>query len=250
MTMLQKIRNYFSKQLLTAKDESPQVAYDTWAKDYDSQPDNLMLALDEEVFSALLNEIDVKDSVIVDVGCGTGRHWKKIFDRKPGKLIGFDVSEGMLEMLRQKFPAAESWLLSNDELIPLGNESCDIVISTLTIAHIENAKTAITEWNRVLKTGGYIIITDYHPSALEKGARRTFRHDNKTFAIKNYIHTLENLKEITRQLHLQECRLIERQIDKSARPFYEKNNALEVFKKWRGNSIIYGICLKKPDAVM
>jgi len=153
-------------------------------------------------------------------------------------------------MLQLKFPVAQTYLLINDELSQLQNESCDIVISTLTIAHIKNANAAIAEWNRVLKPGGHMIITDYHPLALQKGAKRTFKHNNKTVAVKNYVHTLENLKEITRQLDLQECRLIERKIDESAKPFYEKQNALDVYEKWNGIAIIYGMCLKKPNAVM
>src|ERR1019366_4937671 len=135
MTIFQRIKRYFSKQLFQVNNESPQVAYDIWSKNYDSQPDNLMLALDEEVFSALLNDVDINNAIIADIGCGTGRHWKKIFDKKPRKLIGFDVSEGMLTMLRQKFPVAETYHLINDELSQLQNESCDIVMSTLTIAH-------------------------------------------------------------------------------------------------------------------
>lgn len=250
MTIFQKIQHYFSEQLFPVKNESPQVAYDIWAKNYDSQPDNLMLALDEEVFSTLLNDVGVNNTIIADIGCGTGRHWEKIFEKEPKKLIGFDVSEGMLKMLQQKFPVAQTYLLINDELSQLQNESCDIVISTLTIAHIKNADAAIAEWNRVLKPGGYMIISDYHPSALQNGAKRTFKHNNKIVAVKNYVHTIENLKEITRQLHLQECRLIERKIDESAKPFYEKQNALDVYEKWKGISIIYGMCLKKPNAVM
>ncbi|MGH2565391.1 MAG: class I SAM-dependent methyltransferase, partial [Ginsengibacter sp.] len=225
-------------------------AYNAWAKDYDSQPDNLMLALDEEVFSALLNEVDIANSIVADIGCGTGRHWKKIFEKEPEKLIGFDVSEGMLTMLQQKFADAETYLLINDKLSRLQNESCDIVISTLTIAHIKNAAAAIAEWNRILKPGGHMIITDYHPSALQKGAKRTFKQNNKTVAVTNYVHTIDNLRLIARQLHLRECRLIEREIDESAKPFYKKSNALDVFEKWKGTPIIYGMCLKKPDAFM
>ena len=250
MTIFQKIERYFSGRLFSLENESPQAAYNAWAKDYDSQPDNLMLALDEEVFSALLNEVDIANSIIADIGCGTGRHWKKMFERKPQKLIGFDVSEGMLNMLQQKFANAETYLLVNDKLSQLQNKSCDIVISTLTIAHIKNADAAIAEWNRILKPGGHIIITDYHPSALQKGAKRTFKHDNKTVTVTNYVHTLANLRVIARQLHLQECRLIEREIDGSAKSFYEKNDALGVFEKWKGTPIIYGMCLKKRDAVM
>src|ERR1035437_10198276 len=176
MSAFQKLQQYFSRHFFRLKDEEPEVAYDLWAESYDSQPDNLMLALDEEVFSGLLNNINIKNKIIADVGCGTGRHWKKIFDKEPQKLIGFDVSEGMLKMLQQKFPQAETHHLINNELQDLKNESCDCIFSTLTIAHIKNAEEAIREWNRVLKPGGQMIITDYHPLALAKGGKRTFRH--------------------------------------------------------------------------
>ena len=82
---------------------------------------------------------------------GTGKNY---LIRIQKKLIGFDVSEEMLKILQQKFPEAETYLLINDKLKQLKNESCDIIISTLTIAHIKNADAAIAEWDRVLKPGG------------------------------------------------------------------------------------------------
>jgi ubiquinone/menaquinone biosynthesis C-methylase UbiE len=209
-----------------------------------------MLAWDEEIFSDLINHIDLKNKIIADIGCGTGRHWKKIFAREPKKLIGFDVSEGMLKMLQQKFPQAETHHILNDELNEIENESCDFIFSTLTIAHIENAENALQEWDRILKPGGEIIITDYHPTALAKGGKRTFNHNGKTIAVKNYVHSIDKLKDIARQLHLEEFRFIEKSIDESARPFYEKQNALAVYESWKGTPIIYGIHLKKPDEAL
>jgi ubiquinone/menaquinone biosynthesis C-methylase UbiE len=250
MTVLEKLQQYLSKHLFFSKDTDPEAAYNLWADSYDSQPDNLMLALDEEVFSTLLSYINTKNKVIADVGCGTGRHWKKILENEPKRLIGFDVSEEMLKILQQKFPQAETYLLTNNKLQQLKNESCDYIISTLTIAHIANAKDAITEWNRVLKPGGQMIITDYHPRALAKGGKRTFRHNDHTVAVKNYVHTLENLKDIARQLDLQVLRLMEKFIDESAKPYYEKQNALPVFEIWKGVPIIYGMYLTKPDAAL
>jgi len=250
MSIFQKIQHYFSAPLFQIKNKSPQAAYNTWSKDYDSQPDNLMLALDEEVFSTLLNDIDVTDTIIADIGCGTGRHWKKIFDKEPQRLIGFDVSEGMLKMLQQKFPGAETHLLLNDTLSQLKDESCDIVISTLTIAHIKNASAAIADWRRVLKPHGYIIITDYHPFVLARGGKRTFKHNNKTIAVTNYVHTIESIKAIAGQLHLQQLRLIEKVIDESSKPYYEKQHAIDVFEKWKGSPIIYGMLLKKDNAAL
>jgi ubiquinone/menaquinone biosynthesis C-methylase UbiE len=246
MSVFQKMHHYF----FPVKNQTARVAYNTWAPDYDNQPGNLMLALDEEVFTGLLNGINVKNKIVADIGCGTGRHWKKLSDKSPKKIIGFDVSEGMLKMLKQKFPVAETYLLINDELKQLGNESCDIIISTLTIAHIKNVEAAVSEWNRVLKPGGCIIVTDYHPFVLAKGGKRTFTHNNKTIAVTNYVHTIENIKSIAEQLHLHTLRLIEKIIDDSAKPYYEKQNALDVFEKWKGSPIIYGMYLKKPDAAL
>jgi ubiquinone/menaquinone biosynthesis C-methylase UbiE len=140
--------------------------------------------------------------------------------------------------------------LKSDELKELENQSCDIIFSTLTIAHIENAEKALQEWNRVLKSGGEIIITDYHPTALAKGGKRTFNHNGKTIAVKNYVHSIDKLKDIARQLHLEVFRFIEKSIDESARPFYEKQNALNVYESWKGTPIIYGIHLKKSNAAL
>lgn len=250
MAVFEKLQQYFSRHFFRSKDTEPEMAYNLWAPSYDSQPDNLMLALDEEVFSGLLNHINIKNKIIADVGCGTGRHWGKILDNEPKKLFGFDVSEEMLKILKQKYPLAETHLIINNKLQQLKNESCDCIISTLTIAHIQNAEEAITEWNRVLKPGGQMIITDYHPLALEKGGKRTFRHNDQTVAVKNYVHTLENLKSIARQLDLEVLRLMEKSIDESAKPYYEKQNALPVFEIWKGVPIIYGMYLMKPDAAL
>lgn len=250
MSVFKKVKHYASGRVSPVTNKSPHDGYNLWAESYDDQPDNLMLALDEEVFSDLLNGIDVENKIIADVGCGTGRHWKKLLDKKPQKITGFDVSEGMLKILKQKFPLAETHLLQNNKLDQLKNNSCDTIISTLTIAHIKNVEEAMIEWYRVLKPGGKIIITDYHPLALEKGGKRTFSYQKKIVSVTNYVHTIEKLTSVAEQLSMEVLRLTEKVIDESSRPFYEKQNALDVFEKWNGTPIIYGMYLKKPDAAL
>src|SRR5215471_3530879 len=101
------------------KELDPVRAYDLWSLNYDSQPDNLMLSLDEQIVSEFLKEIEIKEKVIVDVGCGTGRHWPKLFQRQPKQLIGFDTWKGMLQKLTEKFPAAETHLIVDNKLFEL-----------------------------------------------------------------------------------------------------------------------------------
>ena len=64
------------------------------------------------------------------------------------------------------------------------------------------------------------------------------------------MHTIENLTNIAKQLGLQVLRSIEKCIDESAKPYYEKQNALPVFEIWKGVPIIYGMHLIKPDAAL
>lgn len=250
MSFVQKARRYFFLKLFPAHTTGPETAYDLWSEKYDQQPDNLMLTLDEEIFSDLMKGLNLQDKIIVDIGCGTGRHWKKIFQQHPKKLIGFDVSEGMLKILQQKFPQAETHHLISDELNNVENEYCDIIISTLTIAHIKDAKKALQEWSRILKPGGEIIVTDYHPAALAKGGKRTFKYRNKTIAVKNYVHSIEKIKETTGNLLLKVLSLTERSIDQQVKSFYQRQNELEMFEAWKGTPIIYGIHLKKADAAL
>ena len=224
-------------------------AYNNWALNYDNQPDNLILTLDEILVSEIFSETDFNSKTVVDIGCGTGRHWQKIFSCKPERLLGFDVSSGMLDILNKKFPYAKTFLLHNNNLKNLKDNSVDIVISTLTVAHIKNIEKAMHEWARVLNPGGDMIITDFHPDTLAKGGKRTFTFNNETVTIKNYVHSIKKLTAIAKQLHLHVLRLKEKQINDSVKHYYEKQNAMAVYNKFYGSSVIYAIHLKKADAV-
>ncbi|HEY4209823.1 MAG TPA: class I SAM-dependent methyltransferase [Puia sp.] len=245
MPVLSRLKQYLFP--VRQPETPPAEAYDKWALNYDDQPDNLMLALDEEVCAGLLEQVDIRGKVVADIGCGTGRHWQKILERRPARLFGYDVSSGMLDILRQKYPDANTCLLESQRLKGLGDETCDLVLSTLTVAHIPNLETSLREWHRVLRPGGDILITDYHPRALARGGQRTFRDGAKTIAVRNYIHTLKKINNIARRLDLDVLSQTERKIDNGMRHYYEKQNAMDVFSKFYGVPIIYGIHLKKPD---
>ena len=229
----------------TQKNTQPEEAYDVWAKDYDQQPENLMLTLDEIVFSILLKNIVAENKTIVDVGCGTGRHWKLLFDQHPGQLTGYDVSEGMLEVLAKKFPKEITYKLAGNHLAQNEDSSADLVISTLTMAHIKDIKSAMSEWDRVAKTGADIIITDYHPDILQKGGKRTFKSDDKVISVKNYVHHVSEIKSIATQLGWNLENQLEKKVDASVKHFYEKQNALKVFEAYQGMPVIYGLHFRK-----
>jgi ubiquinone/menaquinone biosynthesis C-methylase UbiE len=246
MALLRTIKDILFKRRPPLPETAPAEGYNLWAPAYDAQPDNLMLALDEALFAQLRDGWEVAGKTIVDVGCGTGRHWAKLLAQGPSELVGYDVSEGMLAMLQQKMPSATVHLLdATGALTHTADASVDLVISTLTIAHIPDAAAAIAEWCRVLQPGGHLLITDYHPTALARGANRSFSHQGKTVHLKNHVHPIEAIKAALGQRGVSVLRLVERTIDDSMQHWYEKQSALAVFEQYKGTPIIYGLLAKK-----
>lgn len=245
--MLRAFIEYLSG-LYLKKEVSPAVAYDLWASTYDTQPGSLMMDFDEEVFHSLLKSVDLKDKIIADIGCGTGRHWKKMLEQDPKQLIGYEVSVRMLNKLKEKFPKAVTHLMTNHRLHSLDDTSCDVLVSNLTISHIEDLEQAFKEWDRVLKPAADILITESNPELLAKGEERVFTYRNKTITIRSFVHPVEKIRAIAKQLNWQESAFTEKFIDDSVKEYYENQYALSLYEKFKGTSLVYGIHFKKDSS--
>ena len=228
--------------------EAPE-AYDLWASSYDDQPDNLMLAMDEELFTKLFATIDILDKSIADIGCGTGRHWNKTLSKNPAKLTGYDVSQGMLNKLRAKYPGSEVKKINDNLFSDTCDRSFDLIISTLTIAHIADIDEAIGNWCRLLKPSADIIITDFHPEALAFGGSRTFSHGYQKISVNNHVHTLDTLKDKFKARGFLLVREEHKRIDNTVKHYYEKHRALDTFNKFMGVPMIYGMHLRRSNVI-
>ncbi len=248
MNMIASIKDYLQKKIAAPLEKPVVAAYDAWSASYDSQPGNLMLELDELIFTDLLTNITLENKKVADIGCGTGRHWQKLYKKKPALVIGFDVSSGMLNQLGRKFPAAVTQHVTNNLLTVMPDAFADCLISTLTIAHIKNIDETIAAWARVLKNSGDLIITDFHPEILAKGGKRSFRHAGKSLSVVNYVHPVEKIKNIFSKYGLIVCRQEEKYVDEKVKHWYEAQNALHVYNRFQNMPVIYGMHLKKQYA--
>lgn len=245
--MIETLKRYINHRVFSSPiiEKDVTEAYDLWAANYDAQPGNLMLDLDDTLFSRMLDRLELKNKNMADIGCGTGRHWAKILKKNPASLTGFDVSAGMLKKLNEKFPEAATRQITDDLFSAVGTGSYDVIISTLTVAHIENIKEALEAWCRILKGKGEIIITDFHPDILASGGKRTFRHQRASIAVKNFVHTTSLIRQV---LLSQGFRLVsheELKIDESVKHYYVQQNALSVYEKFKGFRVIYGMHFRR-----
>lgn len=114
----------------------------------------------------LLNYIPLqKDSIIVDIGCGTGFPLLEVAQRfgESCKVYGIDPWEKAIDIANRKM---QQYRIKNVELIkgvgenmPFSNEYIDMVISNLGINNFQNPDEVIAECFRVLKPQGKLIFT-------------------------------------------------------------------------------------------
>lgn len=102
---------------------------------------------------------------ILDLGCGTGLELESYFALQPdARITGIDLSEGMLQALRDKFPQKDLTLIQGSYFdVPLGEGAFDAAVSVESLHHFTLSEKIplYTRLRRALKHGGSFILTDY-----------------------------------------------------------------------------------------
>lgn len=94
---------------------------------------------------------------LLDAGCGTGHHLAEL--RKRGfQVAGVDASKEMLIHARKNNPESEV-LEADVEEIPFPDESFDIILSIEVLRHLPRSAKTISEMERLLKPGGFCLVT-------------------------------------------------------------------------------------------
>ncbi len=116
------------------------------------------LNADKEIFE-VLESIGPANKVVIDVGCGDGRHARKIYELGAKRVIGVDNSEAMVALANQN--ATEEISFSYGEAANTHQESAvaDIVFSNFVIHYVEDLQPVFSEFNRILRDGGKVVMT-------------------------------------------------------------------------------------------
>ncbi len=86
---------------------------------------------------------------VLDIGCGN-KPYEKLFEGKITEYIGCDIIQSNLQKVD---------VLSNANDIPLPDNSFDTVFSTQTLEHVEDHQGLVNEAYRLVKPGGYFIVS-------------------------------------------------------------------------------------------
>ena len=112
----------------------------------------------------------IKPKLILDVATGTGDFAIEALKLNPEKVIGIDISEGMLEMGRKKMHSRDyqqiEMMLGDSENLPFEGNKFDAIVVGFGVRNFENLEKGLSEMFRVLRPGGKVVVLEFSkPSA-------------------------------------------------------------------------------------
>jgi SAM-dependent methyltransferase len=100
----------------------------------------------------------------LDIGCGPGGFLSPI-SLRAGRVIGIDLSSGMLATARENASNGRAHLAAADiETLPLVADSVDVVIAAFMLYHVPHLDLALEELSRVLHNDGAILAVTNGPA--------------------------------------------------------------------------------------
>jgi len=138
--------------------------WDESSKKYDLSPGHgIHTEKEKEAWKNLLTlAVGSGKQRILDVGTGTGA-MAMVLAEMGHDVTGIDLSEGMLNRAKEKEKQTSlsvEFKIGDAEILSFADNTFDVVINRHLLWTLPHPEKAIKEWNRVLKSGGKVVILD------------------------------------------------------------------------------------------
>ncbi len=112
----------------------------------------------------------IQPKKILDLATGTGDFALALLKLNPEKIVGMDISEGMLEVGRQKMVKNKvdniiTMQLGDSENLPFEDNYFDGLTVGFGVRNYENLEKGLGEMLRVIRPGGMVVILEFSKPA-------------------------------------------------------------------------------------
>ena len=115
---------------------------------------------------------------VLCVGCGTGEECDYLLKQGAKKVVGIDISKGLIDYAKKSYPKIEFHVMDMEKL-KFSDSSFDYIYSSLTLHYVKNWVKPLKEIRRVLRDKGIFLFSTHHP--VRWGAEKLRETDQKTF---------------------------------------------------------------------
>jgi 2-polyprenyl-3-methyl-5-hydroxy-6-metoxy-1,4-benzoquinol methylase len=97
----------------------------------------------------------LSNKIILDAGCGTGHNMQSV--QSKGYYVGCDIMPEALEFCRSN--GADCLVQSDSQALGFRSSSFDMIISLDVLEHIANPMAVMSEFKRLLKDDGVLVLS-------------------------------------------------------------------------------------------
>lgn len=120
----------------------------------------------------------LKGKSVLCVGCGSGEECMFLKEKGAEKVVGIDISEGLINVAKKKFHSIEFHVMDVENM-SFDKESFDYVYSSLTMHYLLSWVKALRGIRRVLKKRGVFLFSTHHP--VRFGAQKESKTEQYSF---------------------------------------------------------------------
>lgn len=150
-----------------SKKEQVASMFNNIAKTYDFLNHFLSLGIDILWRKKAIKELkSINPKLILDVATGTGDFAFEALSLNPEKIIGVDISEGMLaiandKIAKRKLSEKFEVRLGDSEKLLFDDNTFDAATVSFGVRNFENLDKGLSDINRVLKSGGKLVVLEF-----------------------------------------------------------------------------------------
>jgi malonyl-CoA O-methyltransferase len=212
-------------------------AYERWAPLYPPTAHNPLMRAEQQAMVEHWPQVAGKRAL--DLACGTGRYSRLLAEGGAAEVIAMDFCMPMLEQASVGARVCASMMQ-----LPFSRESFDFVISGLALGHASSIHAWMAEVSRVLRPGGTLLYSDFHPGAVRIGLTRSFSdQQNRTWTVPHCTYDLASQTEAAAAVGLTINVIREIRVGVELRESFPKSE--EFYRRWDGLSIALVVRARK-----
>nr|WP_240640208.1 bifunctional demethylmenaquinone methyltransferase/2-methoxy-6-polyprenyl-1,4-benzoquinol methylase UbiE [Mangrovimonas spongiae] len=162
--MLAKVKPYKDSDL--KKKEQVTKMFDNISSGYDSLNRVISFGIDIKWRKRVVTMIEqTNPESILDIATGTGDLAINLAQTNAKKIVGLDISQGMLDIgkkkvVEKKLDQTIEMVLGDSENLPFENNTFDAITVAFGVRNFEDLEKGLSEILRVLKPGGTFVILE------------------------------------------------------------------------------------------
>lgn len=140
--------------------------FDTIAQNYDGLNRVISWGIDIKWRKRVVASVkESRPRQVLDIATGTGDLAIQMVDTGAERIVGLDISPGMLEIGRQKvlkqhLDDSVEMVIGDSEQLPFENDSFDAITVAFGVRNFENLEKGLAEILRVLKPSGTFVVLE------------------------------------------------------------------------------------------